>query len=653
MHSKIKNISFMRKVSSSIKRSRILLLIIITVGLLITSCDSLGVKPKSIITNDDVFSNSSGVEAYLVRLYSELPIADFKYNHRNGFHDWWIFVSAADNTGEALSRDATSVTNMNGYWEDGFHLIRLINQFLEELPKYKSNFNQSQLDKWEGAAHFMRAFTYFTMVKRYGGIPIVTKVLQYPGTSIKDLQLPRSSAADVYKLINKDLDFAATHLPSANDKGKVNKYAAYAFKSRVDLFAGSIATYNKTKLVDDNGDRLCGLPANSATSYFKKSYNAAVKLQNHYHLYMKNWEANDSKAQEENYRELFMTDNSPENIWVKYYKRPDSFHGYDAYNVPLQARGSAGYSSGLCPTLNFVNLFSGLPRNKDGTLKLVDQKGNYILYPKMGSFFKNAEPRLMATVITPGATFNGMKISVRRGIYTGSVKNDIPKLIPKDSKDSYPTKNIVQSGNQSQTPYTLPNGDKMNPAGKSGRFTAFGFQTPTGFYVRKYLTRNLPPDEVLEQHSTQHWILIRYAEVLLNRAESAYQLYLAGNTGIDYRMDAFKDINKIRKRAGAPLLKKETNLNIQIIRKERQKELAFEHRYWWTLIRTRTASKVMDNTIFKILNPFYVAKAGEYFYDARYDERNSKFTFDPKWYYLEIPSSAIDQNKNLIQNPGY
>jgi hypothetical protein len=259
----------------------------------------------------------------------------------------------------------------------------------------------------------------------------------------------------------------------------------------------------------------------------------------------------------------------------------------------------------------------------------------------------------MATVITPGAIFNSMKISVRRGIYTGPIDGGIPKLIPKGSRDSYPTENLVQSGNQSQTPYTLPNGDEMNPAGKSGRFTAFSFQSPTGFYVRKYLTRNLPPDEVLEQHSTQHWILMRYAEVLLNRAESAYQLYLAGKTGADYQMDAFNDINKIRKRAGAPLLKEAGNLDLQTIRKERQKELAFEHRYWWTLIRTRAASKKMDNTTFKILNPFYAAKAGEYFYDARYDERNARFTFNPKWYYLEIPSSAIDQNKNLIQNPGY
>jgi hypothetical protein len=636
-------------------KSKLIILSIALGGVLLTSCDSLNVKPKSIITNSDVFGSASGIEAYMARLYSELPIEDFKYNHRFGFHDWWIFASASGNTGEEMSRDNTGVINNNGYWQAGFHLIRLINNFLGELPNFKDKYSQSQIDAWEGAAHFMRAFTYFAMVKRYGGVPIVTKVLQYPKTSIKDLQLPRSSAADVYKLINKDLDSAATQLPPTNDKGKVNKYAAYALKSRVDLFAGSIAVYNNIKLVDNSGNRLCGLPANSAASYFQKSYDAAVKVQGHYHLYMADWTANDPKAQTENYRELFMTDNSPENIWVKYYagNKDNSDHGYDAYNVPLQARGPAGYSSGLDPTLNFVNLFSGLPRNKDGTLKLLNKNGDYILYDKMGSLFKNAEPRLKATVILPGSIFNGMKITVRRGIYTGPVKGGILKLIPKGSRESYPTKYLVQSANQNQTPYTLPNGTKMNPAGESGRFTAYSFQTPTGFYVRKYLTRNLPPSEVLEQHSTQHWILIRYAAVLLNRAESAYQLYLAGKTGTDYQMDAFSDINKIRKRAGAPLLKKIGSLNLQVIRKERQKELAFEHRYWWTLIRTRTADKILDNTTFKILNPFYAAKAGKYFYDARYDERNSRFTFPPKWYYLEVPTAAINQNKNLIQNPGY
>jgi hypothetical protein len=45
--------------------------------------------------------------------------------------------------------------------------------------------------------------------------------------------------------------------------------------------------------------------------------------------------------------------------------------------------------------------------------------------------------------------------------------------------------------------------------------------------------------------------------------------------------------------------------------------------------------------------------AGKYFFDDRFDERNSRYTFDPRWYYEQIPASAIAKSTNLVQNPGY
>jgi hypothetical protein len=54
-----------------------------------------------------------------------------------------------------------------------------------------------------------------------------------------------------------------------------------------------------------------------------------------------------------------------------------------------------------------------------------------------------------------------------------------------------------------------------------------------------------------------------------------------------------------------------------------------------------------------VLLPFYSSDAGKYFFDARADERNVRFTYDSRWYYERIPLSAISKSPNLVQNPGY
>lgn len=94
-------------------------------------------------------------------------------------------------------------------------------------------------------------------------------------------------------------------------------------------------------------------------------------------------------------------------------------------------------------------------------------------------------------------------------------------------------------------------------------------------------------------------------------------------------------------------------MTIDTIRKERRKELAFENKTYWDLRRWRIFDKEQNGTIYRVLMPFYSSQAGKYFFDARTDERNNVYTYDPKWYYEQIPGGAISKSPNLIQNPGY
>jgi len=637
--------------------------LLLTVAVCGTACRKLDIPPQNIIQDPEVFSNSAGIQAYMARIYSEMPIEDFRYSPDMGLNFFWIIKPTPATTGEALSRDQTGSTSENwgdwhwDIWGGSYTAIHDCDYFIQTLPNYAKNYTQAQVNAWLGEAYFVRGMTYFALVKRFGGVPIVNKTLNYTvGASTDELKVPRSSEKAVWDQVASDFDFAIANLPAVNtdygDGSRANKYVAAAFESRAMLYAGSIAKYN-TITLSDGANQLCGIPASEAAGYFQKAYDAAKTLDGVYNLYLKAWSATDKTAQYQNFVNLFSDASSPENVFVREYQYPNSVHGYDAYNVPRQLIGPNGYSSEVNPTLNFVEMFDGLPKNSDGTLQTLDAGGHYILYTNTMDLFANAEPRLRATVILPGDIFKGQSIDIRRGIYTGSAAGGINPLLPAGSRSQYPTANIVQSSTADQTAYTLPDGTKMNPAGLSGIFTGDQTCAISGFSVRKWLDPNLPTSQVLENHEAQTWIEMRYAEVLLNRAEAAFELNSLGQGSGDLVNDAYTIINQVRSRAGAVPLANAGAMTIDTIRKERRKELAFENKTYWDLRRWRIFNKEQNGTIYRILMPFYSSQAGKYFFDVRYDERNDVYTYDPRWYYEQIPPGAIAKSSNLIQNPGY
>ncbi|MEO6915552.1 MAG: RagB/SusD family nutrient uptake outer membrane protein [Chitinophagaceae bacterium] len=626
---------------------------ILFITLAFGACTKLDVPPLNIVQDDAVFTNNSGLQIYMARMYSELPIEDFRYSPTRGLNFFWIISPFPAITGEALSRDQNGATAETfGYWAAAYNLIREANYMIQTLPTYAKNFSPAEVSNYLGEARFIRGVTYFALAKRYGGVPIVNKLLNYPQQTIEQLRIPRSSEEAVYDSIGADMDFAYANMAEKSDMGRANRYAAAAFKSRAMVFAGSIAKYNQITLTDANQNRVAGIAPEKAVKFFKQAYDAAKLLDGKYSLYKKNWAAGDKQAQYVNYTNLFFDAASSENIFVKMYKYPESVHGYDSYNVPRQSAGANGYSSEVNPTLDYVEMFDGLPKNANGTLQTMDANGKYLLYTNTMDLFANAEPRLRATVIFPGDEFKGENIEIRRGIYTADASGGISALLPAGSTANYPTANIVSSSNANQTPYKLPDGTLMNPAGLSGPFTSDFTSAISGFNVRKWLNPSTPKSEVLENRAQTTWIEIRYAEVLLNLAEAAYELSLAGQTGT-YLQDAFTTINTIRDRAGANLLPNASALTTDVVRMERRKEMGFENKTWWDMRRWRIADREQNGTLYRVLMPFYSATAKKYFFDSRFDERNVRYTFDPRWYYEQIPQGEIIKSPNIIQNPGY
>ena len=630
----------------------------------IFSCKKLDVLPVSILQDEAVFSSAAGVSAYMSSVYNFMPLEDSKYNANegDGFNELQFIQAIHNMTGEGMNKNVNGMIS-NGaqreYWDKGYRTIRQANYLLQAMPAAAraAGLTETQINNWLGEAYFLRAYTYFALVKRYGGVPLILTVQNYPQESVEELRVPRAAEQEVYDVIASDCDKAYDLLGATSEqRGRANKYIAAGFKSRAMLFAGSIAKYNTRNLSDPKtGKRVLGIPSSEAIRYFKSCY-AACKLveAGGYQLYRP------SANKVDNYRNLFLTATSSANrevIFAREYSLNNSAHSYDVMAMPLQLTSTDGTNSYICPTLDYVELFDGLPKNADGSLRTTDGSNKYVYYDNRFDLFKDAEPRLLATVVFPGMTFKGQEIDIRRGVFFGGITSGINKFPtpPFGTQTNY--NNIAGltntiGTNQQGDPTVTVNGVQIKAAGKSGMFGSGGNAgTYSGFTIRKMVDETLFGSNLLIGRITTPWIDMRYAEILLNRAEADYELSLAGQSEIDYVQDAYTAINDIRDRAGAVLLSGKAALNdINIIRKERRKELGFENKIFWDMKRWRVFDTEVNNRQWYILCPFLVAANGKYIYDRRIDERGTRFTFNPLWYYENIPGSQINRNPNLIPN---
>lgn len=573
------------------------------------SCNDLNVPPMNIVTDDDVFGSESGITAYVTRMYSELPIEDFKFT-RDGFNQTFCYPNQGICTGENVINSQDFVYDSpQGSWFQAWQYspVRNINYFLQEFPNYQDLFTAEQANTWLGEAYFMRAYNYLAMVKRYGGMPIIETVQNFPEQSLEELQVPRNTEQEVYDFIEQNLNKAIELLPETSPaKGRVNKYVAYALKSKAMLYAGAIAQFGTIQL---NG--ILGIPSSEAQRYYQSSYDASLALDGKYSLY------NKYADKYENFVNLFLDEDSPENIFCKYYIYPEYAHSYDFTVIPFQMRSGAGYGSKWCPTLDFVQMFDGQDGSSDWLH--IGTNASPVRYDDRMDLFANAEPRLRATIIFPGDELKGEIVDVLAGLY-----------------ESYPNGKL----HVSTEPSDIPLYEGVPVTGKSGM--GGNEVTNTGFHIRKYLNPEIAQGDLAIGRITTPWIETRYAEILLNRAEAAFAL--------GEKDDALNCINQIRDRAGAKAYTAD-QLKLEKIQKERRMELAFENHAYWDIRRWRIADSEINNRQWKILSPYYVFDEGKYIF--REEKFSTNYTFQVRVYYQQIPSEQIATNPKLEQNPGY
>lgn len=583
------------------------LLFIITIGLLGSCLKDLKVAPQNIIQDDQVFSNESAINAYFASLYNALPIEDFNFLVGTGFNTQNGPYGVANISDE-------SVTNSNddhlgigggtslGWW--GYGSVRNVNDFIAKIAT--ANYPDAKKNEWLGEAKFIRAYYYFGMVKRYGGVPLITEVQNFTGGNLEELKVPRNTEKEIYDFIAKELDEAIPLLNATSEVGRANKYVAFALKSRAMVFAAAEAKYGKVQL---NG--LVGIDPASADKYWQAAYDAAdsVIASGKYSLY------NKSPDKSENFTSLFLDADNPGNIFIKQFKYPDKCHSYDLWTLPHDVVGpSIGYGSRIDPTLELVSAYEytdGTP----GNLKLTDNAGNLIVYKDPTDLYKGKDPRFGATILYPFSQWKGTPIEVRAGIIDGG------KTITSGSyNDIYKGNHII---------------------GHNG-IGGHGEVSQTGYYVRKYLQPAYDRTTIKNNTSAQSFIDFRYAEILLNYAEAAAEL---GKIN-----DATTAINLVRERAGIKLLSS-GEVTINRIRHEKQVEFALEPFRYWDMRRWHIADKVMNNTKYTAILPFLDLDKGGYVFKTA--PVSFPKTFTPNMYYERIDPNEISKNAKLLQNPGY
>ncbi len=671
---------------------------------LLTSCQNMDIPPKNIVTSDDLLSSESGMDIYMARMYSIMPFEDFKYLPERGISNFngWLAGFGFEGIGENVNRDGycRSFTGEGDvYWGKAFELLRDANFLIENLPNYRGTYPEITYNDYLGEAYFVRAYVFYALAKRFGGIPLVTRVINYPAETDL-LEVPRASEEETWDQICADFDKAIElMMPKSPKRGYANKYVALAVKSQAMLYAGSVAKYNETVpgrltgLGQKTGVRVIGFDAATAAEaskrYFTEAYKAANQvIQNGgYSLYKKKWAEGDREAIRQNMIDMTSDMDSPENIWIREYLYPTTTHSFDAYNAPYVFRSPL--SSAMCPTADFVELFEGFDRYPDGSLKVTtgnsNSEGTYIMYDNIGDFYKNAEPRLLSYLIIPGDMFKGQKMEIYAGVYTGTtpVRPLLNDYSYQGQAQNYQNLDIAKGDNPTlyMTPdpnnhkiVTLPDGSEMKASGANGPFYNFAESAMTGLLARKWL-KDDPSFTAREGNSDQHYILVRYAEVLLNAAEAAVELSLAGVAspdGSDMLGVATDVINDIRSRAGATLLSGKLTGSIESrneVRKERRKEIAMETNIKWDLRRwrvqdydnrdgfwgeTRDKDKFSSNSHYRFrgIYPFYSAQDKKWFYDVRFECISHKeFDYNTIDYYFSIPGGEVVKSPVIDQQP--
>ena len=229
------------------------------------SCD-LDTIPESATTVDNFFNDDDEITAGIINIYDGLQGSN-PLEGDDGFNNPHLAIQIEYQMAETLSDNSrTKSGSPQGfdfetftvtpetaavitYYRSMYNIIFRANLVLENLQ----NASAENVNKFEAEARFLRAYAYFNLVRFYGAVPLVDRVI---GPEEKEIAFTRIDESRIYDFIIADLQFAVASDLDNSYRTRASKAAAQTFLAKVYLTLGTnyLEAQRLLEAVMDSGD---------------------------------------------------------------------------------------------------------------------------------------------------------------------------------------------------------------------------------------------------------------------------------------------------------------------------------------------------------------------------------------------------------------
>lgn len=154
-----------------------------------------------------------------------------------------------------ISAGTRKVPATSNDWSAPYKIIFRANRIIQNAPAEGDGL--PEINQFVAEAYFYRAYGYYQLLAKFGGVPILTRTAENPEDPI--LYGARNDRQEVKELIYSDLEKAFKDLPAASEipassYGRVSKSAAKALLARAALFEGTWQKYHNGETSTEDFD---------------------------------------------------------------------------------------------------------------------------------------------------------------------------------------------------------------------------------------------------------------------------------------------------------------------------------------------------------------------------------------------------------------
>ena len=360
----------------------------------------LNLEPLDSKTDVVYFQTPEQFGEYSLGLYNQLIGWQCRYGSIWEHFDCSTDLSTYFNYNSDLGFGRIMVGTNDGYWDNCYANIRAVNMLFQKAGGYDGA--QEDIAQPLGEGYFFRAYSYFWLLQRFGGVPIVTTVLDVDSP---ELRSARNTRYEVFDLILSDLDQAIALLPAeanvpATEKGRVTSGGAKAFKARVLLYEATWRKYNGTEKDVDPSAGGNQVTSDVINAYLDESIRLSQDVMGDASYSLWNYNGVSAMQNESSYYLFNIEDESSNPAGMG----KDTNHEFIIYSVydrtyrpsSLELNTTLNY---MTPSRKLIDMFvceNGLPTYYNG-----QKNTQFQGYENPGDEFKNRDYRLKSYIGTP------------------------------------------------------------------------------------------------------------------------------------------------------------------------------------------------------------------------------------------------------------